>query len=94
MNHTIIMSLGTMRNNSTTIEQTIMITANFTTTIIMNPMYNTKRHPTIKKHIRYTVYFPHGGKGRTSTETLYPIRMHPFLRPLVAVLLIPASMLT
>jgi hypothetical protein len=72
---------------------TIMITT------VMNLMHNTKLNHTLKKHIRDIMYLPHSGKVRTNnkdqgiTETKDHIQIHPLLLPLVALLLITASML-
>jgi hypothetical protein len=66
---------------------------------VMNIMHNTKINHTIKKHMRDITYLPHGGKVRTNNrdrgiiETRDHIQIHPLLLPLVALLLITASML-
>jgi hypothetical protein len=87
------MSYSTTRNNSATIRENNIITMNIITSIIMKPVQNTKINNTIKKRIIHITYFPHGGKVRTNTKTMYHIQMCPFLLPSLAVLLITASML-
>jgi hypothetical protein len=66
---------------------------------VMNRIHNTKINHIIKKHMRDIIYLPQCGKIRTNnrdwgnTETRDHIQIHPLLLPLVAVLLITASML-